>query len=161
LKHNILNPEGTPTEINTEAITNEENDTSQASNLTLDQQAHCERVLNAICKLSAAGPFLSPVDPIQAKAPDYYEVITQPMDLGTIEKKLKSRGGPKRIGNPYADLQEFVDDVNLVFDNCFKYNGSTHAVSQLAIRVKDAFEEGMKTAPGGQVRISFAFTMVF
>lgn len=76
------------------------------------------------------------------------------MDLGTIERKFKSRGGFKRIGAPYADLQEFVDDVNLVFDNCFKYNGSTHAVSQLAIRVKDAFEESMKAAPGGEVRLS-------
>ena len=73
------------------------------------------------------------------------------MDLGTIDKKLKSRVGPKRSVSQYANLQEFVDDINLVFENCFKYNGSTHAVSQLAIRVKDAFDEGMKTAPGGQV----------
>jgi Bromodomain len=153
--------ESNPAKTNTEATANEENDTSQSSSLTPDQQAHCERVLNAICKLSAAGPFLEPVDPIQAKAPDYYEIITRPMDLGTIDKKLKSRAGPKRIDHPYADLQEFVDDVNLVFDNCFKYNGSTHAVSQLAIRVKDTFEERMKTAPGGQVRIGFAFTSAF
>lgn len=126
------------------------NEASHPSGLTPEQQKHCERLLNSICKLVPAGPFLKPVDPVQAKAPDYYQVITRPMDLGTIEKKLKLRTGSSP-GTPYTSLQEFVDDVNLVFDNCFQYNGSIHTVSQLAIRVKDAFEDGMRSVPGGQV----------
>ena len=35
-------------------------------------------------------PFLHPVDPIALGIPDYLQIITQPMDLSTIENKLKN-----------------------------------------------------------------------
>ncbi|KAG8752419.1 hypothetical protein FRC14_007048 [Serendipita sp. 396] len=126
----------------------EKKDPKEARELTVEQQEFSERVLNTVTKLPAALPFLQPVDPIVSKAPDYFDVIKRPMDLGTISKRLKHRKGSKQ-GQIYSTLQEFVDDVNLVFDNCFRYNGPTHAVSQLAIRVKDEFEKGMRDAPGG------------
>jgi hypothetical protein len=58
--------------------------------------------------------FAAPVDPIRDGAPDYLIKIRHPMDLGTIQSKVK--------GNKYQSLFEFERDVNLVFDNCFTYN---------------------------------------
>ncbi|KAI8055791.1 hypothetical protein BDF22DRAFT_741079 [Syncephalis plumigaleata] len=57
-------------------------------------------------------PFLTKVS--RRDAPDYYQVITHPMDLGTITKKLKEF--------KYQSKQEFVDDLMLIYRNCFTYN---------------------------------------
>jgi len=45
---------------------------------------------------------------------DYYKVITNPMDLGTIKKRLESFH--------YVNGQECIDDFSLMFTNCYKYN---------------------------------------
>lgn len=41
-------------------------------------------------------------------------VIKHPMDLGTVMKKLKQHA--------YKSKKEFVDDLNLIWANCLKYN---------------------------------------
>lgn len=42
------------------------------------------------------------------------ELVTAPMDLGTIKEKLRSL--------EYPDMDSFVADVRLVFSNSDKYN---------------------------------------
>ncbi|GJJ08595.1 hypothetical protein Clacol_002814 [Clathrus columnatus] len=59
-----------------------------------------------------AEAFLKPVS--RSDYPDYYEIIKQPMDMGTMLKHVKSR--------KYKTKQEFADDLNLIWKNCFKYN---------------------------------------
>lgn len=46
------------------------------------------------------------------------------MDLGTIRKKLTH--------NCYLLPQEFVDDMSLIWENCYRYNGDTHDISRCA-----------------------------
>jgi len=46
---------------------------------------------------------------------DYYRIIKHPMDLSTIKKKLDSQ--------QYSCAKECIDDFNLMFNNCFMYNG--------------------------------------
>jgi hypothetical protein len=60
------------------------------------------------------GPFLCPVNEKLSGAPDYYKVIKHPMDLGTIESKL--------LGSRYSDFEEFHRDMELMWDNSYKYN---------------------------------------
>ncbi|KAG5860308.1 putative histone acetyltransferase [Encephalitozoon hellem] len=60
-----------------------------------------------------AWPFLKPVDPTEV--PDYYKRISNPMDLSTMASKLK--------GNEYKYIEAFIDDVNLMVNNCLTYNG--------------------------------------
>jgi transcriptional activator SPT7 len=59
-----------------------------------------------------AQPFLQRVS--KREAPDYFNVIKHPMDIGTMLKKLKQLG--------YKSKKEFVDDLNLIWANCLKYN---------------------------------------
>ncbi|CAD7697813.1 unnamed protein product [Ostreobium quekettii] len=83
----------------------------------------CETILNNIKRHRLAGPFLRPVDPIRSGVPDYYEVIKNPMDLGTVGKRLEMRGGGRRgAERGYASPLEFRDDMRLVWANCREYN---------------------------------------
>ncbi|KAL6250220.1 Transcriptional activator spt7 [Rhinocladiella similis] len=59
-------------------------------------------------------PFLNPVK--KKDAPDYYLVIKQPMDLGTMTKKLKQLA--------YKSKKEFVDDLSQIWKNCLKFNSN-------------------------------------
>ncbi|KAF8556086.1 Bromodomain-containing protein [Imleria badia] len=59
-----------------------------------------------------AWPFLVPVN--GEEVVDYYEVIKRPMDISTIEHKLNT--------NQYPNLKVFMDDAQLIFDNCRVYN---------------------------------------
>ncbi|KAI5855254.1 hypothetical protein BZA05DRAFT_442925 [Tricharina praecox] len=66
--------------------------------------------LRAMTEHSTA--FLNRVN--KREAPDYYTIIKQPMDLGTVMKKLKQ--------HQYKSKKEFVEDINLIWANCLKYN---------------------------------------
>lgn len=57
-------------------------------------------------------PFLSPVT--KDEVPDYHDIISNPMDFGTIKYKLGKE--------MYENLQQFFDDCHLVFENCQAYN---------------------------------------
>ena len=59
--------------------------------------------------------FLEPVDPVKLNIMDYFDIVTNPMDLGTIKKKLTH--------NAYRNIKHFRDEMNLVWGNCYKYNG--------------------------------------
>ena len=60
----------------------------------------------------ASWPFRQPVD--LNEVPDYLSVITTPMDLSTMEAKLKA--------GQYQSIEEFVHDFELIPANCRRYN---------------------------------------
>ncbi|QRV84294.1 bromodomain associated protein [Ceratobasidium sp. AG-Ba] len=66
-----------------------------------------EKVLADLRSLSEAHAFLKPVT--KSDAPDYHSVIKQPMDLGTMGRKVR--------GKQYKSKAEFVADLNLIWDN--------------------------------------------
>ncbi len=76
-----------------------------------------ERVLQDLKAMTEhSGPFLNRVN--KRDAPDYYNIIRHPMDIGTMMKKLKNF--------QYKSKKEFVDDLNLIWDNCLQYNTDPH-----------------------------------
>ena len=77
-------------------------------------------------------PFRQPVDPVVESLPDYYDIINEPIDLGTIRKRMDSR--------EYQTVEKFANDVRLVFSNCYKYNPADNEVVQLAHKLQDIFE---------------------
>lgn len=46
----------------------------------------------------------------------------------------------------YSSMQEWRDDVQLIFDNARKYNGDAHPVSQQALKLQAALERRMDDA---------------
>ncbi|KAG0151063.1 hypothetical protein CROQUDRAFT_668155 [Cronartium quercuum f. sp. fusiforme G11] len=71
-----------------------------------------ERITNELRTDPNAAAFLSRVK--KADAPDYYDIIKKPMDLGTVLKKVKS--------GHYKTKSQFIEDVELIWSNCFLYN---------------------------------------
>ena len=57
-------------------------------------------------------PFLKPVDP--KEVPDYYDIVKKPMDMTTMERKL--------FAGAYGSPKELVMDLQLIYNNCHKYN---------------------------------------
>ena len=45
---------------------------------------------------------------------DYYNIIKNPMDLGTIRKRLED--------DYYMNAKECIQDFNQMFTNCYIYN---------------------------------------
>ncbi|XP_076040531.1 protein polybromo isoform X16 [Oratosquilla oratoria] len=52
--------------------------------------------------------------------PDYYDIITHPVDMESIESKIK--------GDKYANEEELVADIRLMFNNCRVYNEEGSAI---------------------------------
>ncbi|TRY66366.1 hypothetical protein DNTS_035184 [Danionella cerebrum] len=96
---------------------------------------YCSGILKELLskKHSAyAWPFYKPVDAEGLGLLDYHEIIHQPMDLGTIKKKMETR--------EYTDALQFAADVRLMFSNCYKYNPPGHEVVSMARKLQDVFE---------------------
>ena len=72
------------------------------------------KVMPAIWAHKFTWPFKKPVDAIKLGIPDYHTIIKQPMDFGTIRKRLTQKY--------YWSGSECQDDIRLVFWNCFTYN---------------------------------------
>lgn len=111
----------------------------------------CSSVLRELMKKTNAHlnwPFMMPVDPVALNIPDYFEVVKQPMDLGTIRKKLDT--------GTYARADQFEADVRLVFSNCYAYNPVDSDVSRMARDLEALFDLKMsqKPAPKAQTTTS-------
>jgi len=59
--------------------------------------------------------------------------VKNPVDLGTIKMRLQS--------NQYSNMQEFVNDLQMVFDNCILYNGESSQVSIMCKNVREEFHK--------------------
>ncbi|EDQ92572.1 uncharacterized protein MONBRDRAFT_13985 [Monosiga brevicollis MX1] len=79
-----------------------------------------------------AWPFYEPVDIVKLNIPDYYDVIKQPMDLGTVRTKLEE--------GEYETRDDFAHDVRLVFANCYTYNPPGSDVVKMAKSTSEVFE---------------------
>ncbi|KAI3611684.1 saga complex protein [Moniliophthora roreri] len=74
-----------------------------------------------------AEAFLKPV--LKAEAPDYYDVIQNPMDFQTMLRKVKQK--------QYKSKKEFKDDLDLIWSNCLTYNATpSHPLRKCALRLK-------------------------
>ncbi|XVF87240.1 hypothetical protein PTKIN_Ptkin18bG0103000 [Pterospermum kingtungense] len=97
----------------------------------------CSELLKALMKHPAGWVFNQPVDPIALNIPDYFTIIKNPMDLGTIKSKL--------VKNTYLGVQEFVDDVKLTFSNAMLYNPPSNNVHKMAEEMVQFFEARWKS----------------
>jgi len=97
--------------------------------LSAGEAKACRQLLSSMQRHHAAWPFLQPVDPVAAGAPDYFNVVKHPMDLSTIERKL--------LGKEYPTLSGFASDIYLMINNCKTYNPAAHHVHQLAISLEN------------------------
>ncbi|KAH7641274.1 peregrin-like isoform x1 [Dermatophagoides farinae] len=82
--------------------------------------------------------FIEPVN--VEEVPDYRDFIKNPMDLGTMRKKVDE--------NQYISFDQFENDLNLIIDNCTFYNEKDtiwhKAALKLKIHIDNIIEENRK-----------------
>ena len=129
----------------TPRLTNKKPQLSQSGRETMNT---CLNVLNSIgehvidsshskATVMAGQVFGKAVDP--AAVPDYLTIIKQPMDFSTVKKKL--------FNLQYRNVDDWRKDIQLIFDNCNKYNSDLiagadmrHIANSTAKRFKSLFE---------------------
>ena len=99
----------------------------------IETMKKCEQVLNQLCSHRSSDPFLEPVNPIAQGLHDYTSIVKDPMDLGTIRKKLK--------GKEYLKISQFVADVRKVFSNSCLYNQKASQVYLMTLEMSEYFEK--------------------
>ncbi|CAO3672922.1 unnamed protein product [Rhizopus stolonifer] len=77
--------------------------------------------------------FAKPVDASAWGALDYYDIVKQPMDMTTIEKKFNN--------SEYTSEDQFYNDYKLMFGNCYIYNPPHNDVHLLGKKFEEAFEK--------------------
>lgn len=98
-----------------------------------EQVKYAQAILRQIKKKTEAAPFLQPVDPVALGIPHYTQIITHPMDLGTVDRKLAQ--------NQYEKVDDFAADVRLIWDNCVTFNGPDNPITAMAKNLSVVFEK--------------------
>ncbi|KAI9121621.1 hypothetical protein K1719_008654 [Acacia pycnantha] len=104
----------------------------------IDRKAslQCAAILKSLTSRPYSWVFSKPVDPVALNIPDYFSVISEPMDLGTIKSKLEK--------NLYSSAEEFAADVRLTFSNAMTYNPPGNDVHLMAKELNRSFERRWK-----------------
>jgi len=74
----------------------------------------CREILKELHDSDGQKIFIAPVDPIALGIPTYFDVIKDPMDLGTIQTKMDH--------NEIESPEEFARLVRLTFENAITFN---------------------------------------
>jgi len=100
------------------------------------KELECIRfLLKKVMKHKQAWPFNSPVDVKLLQLDDYYEIVKEPMDFGTIHRRLNE--------DYYSTLDSVISDIRLVFSNCYLYNDDDDQVVTMADEVERFFESNL------------------
>jgi E1A/CREB-binding protein len=75
--------------------------------------------------------FSVPVDPVKLKIPDYFDIVKNPMDLGTVRKSLEA--------GKYRHPDNFARAVLLTFENAILYNPEGSEVNTMARNLAQTF----------------------
>lgn len=81
--------------------------------------------------------FLKPVDFKGLGLDDYPLIVKKPMDLSSVKKRLKL--------NKYTSINDVIQDLSLIWDNCRAYNVIDSPISQQADMMERNMAEYCKT----------------
>lgn len=107
--------------------------------ITGPRSQHMKKVISNLKKSNASSAFRLPVDPVALNIPTYFDFVKKPMDLGTIDNRLKR--------NEYTSVQAFRDDFNQIIQNCIIFNGPDHTITQQGRKMESSFKNQMMQLP--------------
>jgi bromodomain-containing factor 1 len=99
-----------------------------------------ERIRNTK-KIKVSLAFKDPVDPVALNIPQYPEIVKNPMDLSTMEGKLKEKR--------YQYVSDFMADLDQMITNSELFNNKQHPVTQAGYNLRAYFLKGMGKMPRG------------
>ncbi|XP_043939266.1 bromodomain-containing protein 2 isoform X1 [Protopterus annectens] len=102
-------------------------------------------VMKTLWKHHFSWPFRQPVDAVKLSLPDYYKIIKNPMDMGTIKKRLEN--------NYYWTANECLQDFSAVFTNCYIYNKPTDDIVLMAQTLEKMFLQKVAQMPPEEIEL--------
>uniref|UniRef100_A0AAY4A0P1 Bromo domain-containing protein n=1 Tax=Denticeps clupeoides TaxID=299321 RepID=A0AAY4A0P1_9TELE len=135
--------EAPPTRL--QPVAAEASDPGHPPRLTNQLQYLLKVVLKTLWKHHFAWPFHAPVDVVKLNLPDYYKIIKNPMDMGTIKKRLEN--------NYYRNAQECIQDFTLMFTNCYMYNKRGEDIVLMAETLEKLFLQKISEMPQEEIEM--------
>ncbi|XP_073465240.1 bromodomain adjacent to zinc finger domain protein 1A [Aquarana catesbeiana] len=89
----------------------------------------CEQLVVDLVRHDDSWPFMRLVS--KAQVPDYFDVIQKPIALNIIREKVNKC--------EYSSATEFIEDVQLMFSNCFEYNQPDSNEANAGLRLQSFF----------------------
>ena len=111
--------------------------------ITGPQYKICQRAMANVKRVQASIAFRQPVDIVALKIPTYFNYVTKPMDLKTLEENLKA--------GKYASVDAYKADFNQIVENSRLFNGPEHGITKSAYDMKVSFDKTMEKMPGPDV----------
>ncbi|KAK8860852.1 hypothetical protein M9Y10_012544 [Tritrichomonas musculus] len=106
---------------------------STQNKISPEQLNQCIQITETMYNKPSCFIFRAPVDPVRDQVPNYFDVIKDPQDLGTILERLQNK--------EYSSIQSWKHDMDLVWDNAKAFNGPFSIVSSIAVCMKGRFEK--------------------
>jgi len=97
-------------------VPNKNFDAHHSTKLT-NEMSQCSKLLADAIKADIYRWFHDPIDPVALNIPDYFQIISNPMDFKTIQSKIQQ--------GEITDHSTFYEHMKLVFNNCITYNKPT------------------------------------
>eukprot|EP00917_Polyrhabdina_sp_WS-2016_P013783 GHVP01030150.1.p1 GENE.GHVP01030150.1~~GHVP01030150.1.p1 ORF type:complete len:461 (-),score=114.13 GHVP01030150.1:286-1668(-) len=113
--------------------------------MSVNDTTYCHNIMKEIMKKKNQAiiyPFIEPVDPIALNIPDYFTVITEPMDLSTVKRKLDDK--------VYDKIEDFKNDLILIVTNCCQYNVKGTAVYNMGLQLEAIIKEVFEATNSGE-----------
>ena len=110
-----------------------------AKPMTKAQQKFLSKSIANLKRSPHAHSFNAPVDPVALNIPTYPDIVKQPMDLKTIDEKVKARA--------YDTPKDFIEDFDLIVSNCIRFNGLAHGVTKSALALRATFDKQLANLP--------------
>lgn len=117
--------------------------TDEDGTVTAPRLAHMKKIISNLKKSNASVFFRIPVDPTALNIPTYFDIVKSPMDLGTIDNKLKN--------GDYSSVHDFIADFEQIVSNTVIFNGTEHAVTQSAYKMQSSFNNQLANMPKANV----------
>lgn len=102
-------------------------------------------IMHALIRHNESWPFLELITPQQIEIPNYYDIVTRPMSLRVVKKRL--------MNNYYLSAYEAIQDISLVFENAYRVTAPESAMAQMARNMETLFRAHLQVMPEPEMEI--------
>ena len=102
----------------------------------------CNNIITELLKWPLTQPFRIAVDPVRDGAADYLKIVTHPMDLGKVKRKL--------LDKKYKSVESFIDDLRLICSNAILFNGANSMYAYIATDINTWIDEQLAKKASSQ-----------
>ena len=111
--------------------------------ITKLQSKEIAKILHHISRTLAGQSFKAPVKQLWPEYADTYAAkVPNPIDLGTIEMKVKN--------DTYLSIDELRADVFLLYQNSIDFNGIEHIITSAALEVRNTILNAISEVEEGK-----------